>query len=86
MKMLSRAQPNSMGEGLGMSFDAKTREDGARKLCEFGIRKICYAFCRVTLVGEIAISLPLQSCSEGMVSYSRTCQLTIPPFAFSLFR
>ncbi len=86
MKMLSRAQPNSMGEGLGMSFDAKTREDGARKLREFGIREICYAFCRVTRVGEIAISLPLQSCSEGMVSYSRTCQLTIPPFAFSLFR
>ncbi|KDR51245.1 hypothetical protein HMPREF1991_02698 [Hoylesella loescheii DSM 19665 = JCM 12249 = ATCC 15930] len=74
-----------MGEGLGMSFDAKTREDGARKLREFGIREICYAFCLVTLVGEIAISLPLQSYSEGMVSYSRTCQLTILPFAFSSF-
>ena len=69
MKMLSQVQPNSMGEGLGMSFDAKTRQDGTRKLREFGIREISYAFCRVTLVGEIVISLLVHSCSEGMVSY-----------------
>ena len=69
MKMLSRAQPNSMGEGLGMSFDAKTRQDGAIKLREFGIREICYAFCRVTLVGEIAISLPALTCSKSTVFY-----------------
>ena len=69
MKMLSRAQPNSMGEGLGMSFDAKTREDGARKLREFGIREICYVNYRVTLVGAIPISLPVLSCPKDIVSY-----------------
>ena len=69
MKMLSQVQPNSMGEGLGVSFDAKTRQDGTRKLHEFGIREISYAFCRVMLVGEIAISLPVLSCSKDMVSY-----------------
>ena len=36
---------------------------------EFGIRAICYANYRVAQVGEITISLPDQSCSEGMVSY-----------------
>ena len=57
--MLSRAQPNSMGEGLGMSFDAKTRQDGARKLREFGIREIRYASCHVAPVGELGIRLPV---------------------------
>ena len=37
---------------------------------EFGIRAICYANYRVAQVGEITISLPNQSCSEGMVSYA----------------
>ena len=36
---------------------------------EFGIRAIWYANYRVAEVGEITISLPDQSCSEGMVSY-----------------
>ena len=36
---------------------------------EFGIRAICYANYHVTQVGEKTISLPDQSCSEGMVSY-----------------
>ena len=69
MKMLSQVQPNSVGEGLGMSFDAKTRQDGARKLREFGIREICYVNCLVAQVGEITISLPVLSCSKDMVSY-----------------
>ena len=37
---------------------------------EFGIRAICYANYRVAQVGEKTISLPNQSCSEGMVSYA----------------
>ena len=36
---------------------------------EFGIRAIYYANYRVAQVGETTISLPNQSCSEGMVSY-----------------
>ena len=36
---------------------------------EFGIRTICYANYHVAQVGEKTISLPNQSCSEGMVSY-----------------
>ena len=39
------------------------------KIREFGIKHNRYVFCRIALVGEIAISLPVQSCSEGMVSY-----------------
>ena len=39
--------------------------------CEFGIEHNRYALCCVALVGEKAISLPLQSCSEGMVSYPK---------------
>jgi len=38
-------------------------------LREFGIKHNRYAFCRVELVGKIAISLPVQSCSGGMASY-----------------
>ncbi|KDR52541.1 hypothetical protein HMPREF1991_01383 [Hoylesella loescheii DSM 19665 = JCM 12249 = ATCC 15930] len=37
----------------------------------FGINHNRYAFCRVALVGKIAILFPLQSCSEGMASYSK---------------
>ena len=37
---------------------------------EFGIRVICYANYHVAQVGEKTISLPNQSCSEGMVSYA----------------
>ena len=36
---------------------------------EFGIRAICYANYRLAQVGEVTISLPDQSCSEGMVPY-----------------
>ena len=36
---------------------------------EFGIKHNRYANWRVALVGEIAIRLPLQSCSKGTVSY-----------------
>jgi len=36
---------------------------------EFGIKHNRYANCRVALVVEIAIRLPLQSCSKGTVSY-----------------
>ena len=51
-------------------------------ICEFGIEHNCYAPCCVALVGEIAISLPLQSCSEGMVSYPK---LANQPFRRSHF-
>jgi len=37
-------------------------------LREFEIKHNRYAFCCVALVGEKAISLPSQSCSEEMVS------------------
>ena len=37
-------------------------------LREFGIRHNRYASCCVALVGKIAISLPIQSCSESMIS------------------
>ena len=40
-------------------------------LRKFGIKHSRYAFCRVALVGEKAISLPVQSCSGGMVSYPK---------------
>ena len=42
---------------------------GHNTIREFGIKHNCYASCRVALVGEIAISLPLQSYSGGMASY-----------------
>ena len=38
-------------------------------LRKFKIKHSRYAFCRVALVGEKAISLPVQSCSEGMGSW-----------------
>ena len=37
-------------------------------LHEFGIKHNRYAFCCVMLAGKIAISLPIQFCSEDMVS------------------
>ncbi|KDR53669.1 hypothetical protein HMPREF1991_00276 [Hoylesella loescheii DSM 19665 = JCM 12249 = ATCC 15930] len=36
---------------------------------EFGIKHNCYANCNVALGSKIVISLSLQSCSKGMVSY-----------------
>ena len=42
-----------------------------KSMREFGIKHNRYAFCRVALVGEIAIRLPLQSCSKGTVSYPK---------------
>ena len=44
------------------------------ELREFGIRDICYVNYRYMVVGEIAISLPTQSCSKGMVSYPELTQ------------
>ena len=38
-------------------------------LRKFKIKHSRYALCCAALVGEKAISLPVQSCSEGMVSY-----------------
>gem|GEM_PF-876513 len=37
-------------------------------LHEFGIKHNRYAFCCVMLAGKIVISLPIQFCSEDMVS------------------
>ena len=42
-----------------------------RQYAKFGIKHNRYAFCRVALVGKIAISLPAQSCSGDMVSYPK---------------
>lgn len=42
---------------------------GHNTIHEFGIKHNCYASCHLALVGEIAISLTVLSCSEGMVSY-----------------
>ncbi len=54
-----------------------------QEIREFGIKYTRYAFCCVALVGEKAISLPIQSCSEGHGFLSRTRQSTLPSFAFS---
>ena len=51
-------------------------------LREFRINHNRYAFCRVALVGKIAILFPLQSCSEGMASYPKLANL---PFRRSHF-
>ena len=51
-------------------------------LHEFGIKHCRYAFCCVALVGEKAISLPIQSCSGGMVSCP---ELANQPFRRSHF-
>ena len=40
-----------------------------KSMREFGIKRNRYANWRVALVGEIAIRLPLQSCSKGTASY-----------------
>ncbi len=40
-----------------------------KSMREFGIKLNRCANCHVSLVGEIAIRLPLQSCSKGTVSY-----------------
>lgn len=49
---------------------------------QFGIKHNRYAFCCVELVGEEAIPLPVQSCSEGMVS---CLELANQPFRRSHF-
>ncbi len=41
------------------------------KIRELGVKHNRYVFCRIALVGEIAISLPVQSRSEGTVSYPK---------------
>ena len=53
-----------------------------RQYAKFGIKHNRYAFCRIALVGEKAISLPIQSCSEGMVS---CLELANQPFRRSHF-
>ena len=55
---------------------------GYNSLREFGIKHNRYAFCRVARVGKIALFLPVQSCSERMVSYPK---LTNEPFRRSHF-
>ena len=40
-----------------------------KSMREFGIKHNRYAFCRVALVGEIAIRLLALSCSKGMLFY-----------------
>ena len=49
---------------------------------QFGIKHNRYAFCRMALVGTMAITLPVQFCSEGMVSYPK---LANEPFRGSHF-
>ena len=51
-------------------------------LRKFGIKHCRYVFCCVALVDEKAISLPVQSCSGGMVSYPK---LANQPFRRSYF-
>ena len=51
-------------------------------LREFGIKHNRYAFCCVARVGEKVIPLPVQSCSEGIVSYP---ELANQPFRRSHF-
>ena len=51
-------------------------------LHEFGIKHNRYIFCRVARVGEKANSLPVQSCSGGMVSCP---ELANQPFRCSHF-
>ena len=58
------------------------RAVGHNTIREFGIKHNCYAFCCVTLVGKIAIRLPAQFCSKGVVSYSK---LANEPFRRSHF-
>ena len=45
------------------------RAGGHNTSREFGIKHNCYASCHLALAGEIAISLTVLSCSEGMVAY-----------------
>ena len=49
---------------------------------EFWINTIFISFCRVEFVGKIDISLPVQSCSEGLVTYPK---LANQPFRRSHF-
>ena len=51
------------------SYTAFSYSKLAHRLTQVRIKHSRYAFCCVALVGEKAISSPLQSCSEGMVSY-----------------
>lgn len=53
-----------------MHLNSTSYAQSTQLIREFGIRTICYANYRVAQVGEKTISLPNQSCSEGMVSYA----------------
>ena len=59
-------------------FATKTPQE----IREFGIKYTRYAFCCVALVGEKAISLPVQSCLGGMAS---CLELANHPFRRSHF-
>ncbi len=50
------------------SYTAFSYSKLAHRLTRVRIKLNRYALCRVALVGEKAISFPLQSCSEGLVS------------------
>ena len=64
------------------SYTAFSYSKLAYRLTRVRIKHNRYAFCCVSLVGEKAISLPVQSCSEGMVSYP---ELAHQPFRRSHF-
>ena len=60
----------------------ETMNDELKILRQFGIKLNRYAFCRIALVGKIAVPSPVQSCSGGMVTYP---QLANSPFRRSYF-
>ena len=64
------------------SYTAFSYSKLAHRLTRVRIKHNRYAFCCVALVGEKAISLLVQSCSEGMVSYP---ELAHQPFRRSHF-
>ena len=53
-----------------MHLNSTSYAQSTQLIREFGIRTICYANYHVAQVDEKTISLPDQSCSEGMVSYA----------------
>ena len=59
---------------------------GYNTIREFGIKHNCYASRRLALAGEIAISLTVLILFRRHGFLSPTRQLTLPSFAFSLFR
>ena len=60
----------------------ETMNDEFKILRQFGIKHNRDAFCRIALVGKIAITSSVRSCSGGMVTYP---QLAYSPFRRSHF-